>query len=130
MNSYYPTINIGDILTKRKLLGMIEHYGVVIGHNTVLHNTPGRGEHAVTIDEFVEGQAIEVKPTGADPTVVSARGREILAKPQRYHPAKRNCQHTVFEAIYGVAKSPTATLLLFFALLAVVFGVLISLRKR
>lgn len=130
MNQYYPTINIGDILTKRKLLGIIEHYGVVIGRNTVLQNTPERGEHAVTIDEFAKGQAIQVKPTGVDPSVVSARGQEILANPKRYHPAKRNCQHTAFEAISGEAKSPTATLALFVVAIAAIIAAVISLRKR
>jgi hypothetical protein len=129
MNSYYPAINIGDILTKRKLLGLIEHRGVVIGDDTVLHNTPQRGEHAVTVADFAGGQAITVKPTGADPSVVSARSREILAKPRRYNPLRRNCEHTASDASRGDAESPTATFVIFVTVIAAVIGVILA-RKR
>lgn len=130
MDQYYPTINIGDILTRRKLLGLIEHRGVVIGYDMVLHNTPERGEHAATLADFADGQAIKVKPTGADPSMVSTRSREILSRPQPYNPLKRNCQHTASEATDGVARSPGATLAILAMAIGVIFGVVISIRKR
>jgi len=131
-HSFYPTINIGDIITRRKLLGIIEHYGVVVGYDMVLHNTPGRGEHTATIAAFAGGQPVKVKPTGADPSIVSARSQEILANPKRYHPFRRNCEHTALEATRGEAKSPTATasLLVFVVAVFAFMGAAVFLRKR
>ena len=93
-------------------------------------NTPERGEHTVTIADFAEGQAIAVKPTGADPSEVLARGQRILANPQRYHAAKRNCQHTVSEVICGVAESAAATFALFVTAILAIIGMVIFLRRR
>jgi hypothetical protein len=107
MNHNYLNIGIGDLLFRPKL-GFIDHVGVGIGLNKVLHNLPGKGEHVSTIAEFGSGQPITVRPTGADPVAVAARARRSLANPKRYHLLFRNCQHTVSEILYGVAKSPLA----------------------
>ena len=99
------TLAIGDILIRSKAFGFINHVGVYLGFNTVLQNTRERGEHSCTIEEFCEGQKIQVLPTNGNPMNVLDRARRILANPQRYNPFLRNCEHTVSEAAQGRAKS-------------------------
>jgi len=101
-----PTINIGDILTRPKALGFIEHFGVAVARNMVLQNTPEKGEHLTTYDGFSAGKPVTVHKTGANPMSVQARSQQILANPKKYDAIRRNCQHTVYEVICGIAKSP------------------------
>jgi len=105
--NYTPVIGIGDRLARPKFFGLVQHEGVLVGYDTVLTNTPGKGEHIASLQDFAAGQRITVRPTGADPASVVARARRILARPRRYDPIARNCQHTVNESVYGVAKSPS-----------------------
>ena len=101
-----PHLNIGDVLTRPKCLGIIEHCGVLVGHDTVLHNTPGKGEHLATVREFSGGAPVKVRRTGANPSGVWARCQKILSAPKAYDPLERNCEHTTNEVAHGEAKSP------------------------
>lgn len=105
--NYNPAIGIGDVLARPKCFGFVQHLGVLIGYDTVLTNTPEKGEHVASLQEFAAGQRITVRHTSADPAGVVARARRILAKPKRYDPIIRNCQHTVNETVHGVPKSPS-----------------------
>lgn len=113
-------INIGDLLTRPKTLGFVDHYGVVVSPNTVLQNTPEKGEHLASVDEFAAGQRISVIRTSANPLEVQARCRKSLANRKAYNLVNRNCEHTAFEVAYGIAKSPQ-----FIA--AIIIGVIIFL---
>ena len=106
MNYYSPTISIGDLLIRPKALGLFDHIGVVVAPNTVLQNTPGKGEHLSTVNEFSNSQPIKVRHTGADPFIVTARAQKTLANPKQYDAATRNCEHTAYEIVCGIAKSP------------------------
>ena len=103
---YYPTIGIGDVLARPKLLGIVEHLGVLVDYDAILTNSPERGEHLTTLREFSDNKPVTVHATGVDPSVVAARTHNILSNPQPYDPIRRNCQHTTNEIIHGVAKSP------------------------
>lgn len=96
----------GDLLIRDKALGIFDHFGVVVAPNTVLQNTPERGEHLASVHEFAAGQLIKVTPTGADPSGVMVRARKVLADAKAYNPFSRNCEHTTSDVLYGVAKSP------------------------
>ena len=50
----------GDILSRRK--GVVMHRGVALGNGQVLHNTPSRGEHISSVEEFRAGQRLHVEP--------------------------------------------------------------------
>jgi len=106
--NYIANIGIGDLLFRPKFFGFmkLEHVGVVVPQNMVLHNTPERGEHVSTVQEFAAGQAVRVQKTGSNSADVLSRANKVLADPKRYNPAFRNCEHTAFEVISGVAKSP------------------------
>lgn len=121
MNYPISLINIGDVLTRSKVFGFVDHAGVLVAPNTVLQNTPERGEHAVTVEEFSAGQAIRVSRVGADPAIIGARSQRILTNPRRYHPFFRNCQHTVYETVTGIAKSPYVVIVFVLVCLAILF---------
>jgi hypothetical protein len=104
--NYSPAI--GDLLVRQKALGVFDHVGVLVGPNTVLQNTPDRGEHLATLQDFAAGEPIKVLPTGAHPAHVMARARQVLANAKAYNPFSRNCEHTVSEVVRGFAKSPQA----------------------
>src|SRR4029077_2949370 len=101
-----PALNIGDVLIRPKIAGFVDHVGIVVGAGLVLHNTPQNGEHIGTTQEFSAGQPVTVKQTGANPDAVVARAQQILANPKRYDAVFRNCQHTVTQTLFGIAKSP------------------------
>jgi len=103
---------IGDILKTRKDV-FIEHKGVYLGPNAVLTNTPEKGEHLTTYDEFAGLREVIVARTGANSASVIRNSQKILSRPKRYHPALRNCEHTSYEAAYGKAKSPSLFAALF-----------------
>jgi hypothetical protein len=110
--NYMTTINIGDLLTRPKFFGFVEleHKGVAVAPNIVLHNTPEKGEHLATLQEFSAGEPVKIHRTGESPASVIARSKKILANPKKYNPISRNCEHTASETIYGIAKSPLVIL--------------------
>ena len=123
--TYTPTI--GDLLIREKALGIFNHVGVLVAPNTVLQNTPEKGEHLAPVPEFAAGQPIKVLATGANPSGVIARTRRVLSNAKPYHPFSRNCEHTATEVVRGFARSPQ---LLFVVGLAVVIVLLVVLLPR
>jgi hypothetical protein len=123
--TYTPTI--GDVLVREKALGIFNHVGVLVAPNTVLQNTPEKGEHLAAVPEFAAGQPIKVLPTGANPSGVIARARRVLSNAKPYHPISRNCEHTATEVVRGFARSPQ---LLFFVGLAIVIMLAVMFWPR
>jgi hypothetical protein len=124
----YPSIlGIGDVLMRPKCFGFVQHRGVFLGGNAVITNTPDRGEHLATVDEFSAGERITPHRSGANPLDVLARGQRILAHPRKYDPIFRNCEHTASELTDGKAKSPSLT---FVVVLAATIGVIYALTRR
>jgi hypothetical protein len=97
---------IGDFLFSSKAYGAVNHVGVLVGPDIVLQNTPGKGEHVCTMDDFSGGGPVRVCPSGADHMGVLERTRRILAYPRKYNALLRNCEHTAYEAAHGSARSP------------------------
>lgn len=102
------TPSIGDLLIRPKFFNLVPHEGVFVGRNTVFHNTPVRGEHLSTLEDFAAGQEVTVQRTGADANAVSARFQKAIRNPQPYSALFRNCQHSASAVIKGVAMSPFA----------------------
>jgi hypothetical protein len=114
MNSN-PLVGIGDFLMRPKFLG-IDHTGVFLGAGMVFHNTPERGEHVSTVQEFSAGHPIRVQHTGANPATVIARVRKALANPKKYNLFFSNCEDSANEATHGKSKSPTVAIIVFLLL--------------
>ena len=122
-----PPIPIGTLLVYRKMFGLVKHYGVYVGPNTVLQNTPEKGEHLISLEEFCGGKTVRMIPTGAHPADVMARARKILANPKKYDLVNCNCEHTASETVHGKATSPQLILL---GLIFVAVAAVILLPKR
>ena len=95
----------GDIVSRRK--GLVMHHGIALGDGRVLHNTPFRGEHICSEDEFRSGRRMYV--ANAD---IDAR-RRTLQRAHGHHEAGRsynlltnNCEHTVSRMTTGRSHSP------------------------
>jgi hypothetical protein len=120
MNNHTSSLSIGDLLTRPKTIGIVAHVGIVVGPDTVLHNTPEKGEHLATVRDFANGYPVRVYSTGANGMTVQSRCRTTIAKRRKYHALLRNCEHTAYEVLCGIAKSPQV-------LAALTFGVIILL---
>jgi hypothetical protein len=98
MQRYLP----GDIVSRRK--GFVMHRGIALGDGRVLHNTPFKGEHICSEEEFRAGHSLHV--TRLDRT---ARQRALLhadVADRSYSLFNNNCEHTVYRAIGAEAESP------------------------
>ena len=125
--NYNSALSVGDVLVRPKFFGLVPHVGVLVGSNAVLTNTPAKGEHLSTLQDFSTGETITVRPSGAEPAGVIARAQKVLASPKRYNAVRRNCQHTVTEIVQGVAESPLITLMW---ILGAVFFMWVLVRRR
>ena len=93
----------GDILSRRK--GLVMHRGVALGNGQVLHNTPSRGEHISTVEEFRAGQRLHVERRSW------SQRRRALDQASRYRGRHyrlftNNCEHTATRVAGDRARSP------------------------
>ena len=96
----------GDVLLRKK--GEVWHFGIYMGNGWVLHNSPEAGERITTYDEYAAGQQVKVhQPDSSGRQQIMQRAWQIVRNPKAYNHLTRNCEHTVYEAIEGIAKSPT-----------------------
>jgi len=89
-----------------KVLGT--HVGLYIeSARQVFHNSPGRGEHLSTLDEFSEGKQITFEEVNSInyQTVVN-RINSSLANPQNYDLVKFNCEDSVYKILETNPHSP------------------------
>jgi hypothetical protein len=123
-------LNPGDLLLRPKCLGIIQHEGVVVGPNAVLHNTPDKGEHVSTVDEFADGKPVQVRPTATASAVIRSRANQLLCRPRPYDPFGRNCQHTASELVSGRASSAWVQVLTILLVVAAAALAISSLSKQ
>lgn len=96
----------GDVLHRWK--NGVWHLGIYMGNGQVLHNSPGVGERTTTLEAFAAGHQIYAwQPESTDRAEIMCRAWDIIIDPKPYDHLTRNCEHTVFEALQGKAKSPT-----------------------
>ncbi len=123
MSASYAIIRPGDILRRPK--GLHEHVGVAWFDGRVLHNSPRRGEHLSSVDEFAAGRAVRVQPTPTHyRSRVLANGVAVLRAPRGYHLLRNNCEHTAHYVVHG---RPTSPQLLAWTVIAL-FGAFVALR--
>ena len=83
-----------SVIARPKISGGGEHWGVLFPGNLVAHNTPERGEHVSTLQEFAPGGKFRVirhvLPEHFHETM--RRIHEAAKTPQAYHATKNNCQ--------------------------------------
>ena len=99
-------IHPGDIVLRRK--GPVMHQGIALDGNRVLHNTPRRGEHISSMDDFRRGKTVRTRrldETRRTRALHHVRDT-ISGDNRRYNLFRNNCEHTVMRATTGQANSP------------------------
>ena len=103
---FFNQLVAGDVLHRWK--DGVWHLGIFMGDGTVLHNSPGEGERRTSLRIYAAGQQIWAwQPESAGRAEIMRRAWDIVRNPKPYDHLTRNCEHTVFEAVKGEAKSPT-----------------------
>ena len=98
-------IRPGDIVSRRK--GLVMHRGVALGGGRVLHNTPLRGEHICSEEEFRAGKRLYVTHMDTDLRQRAVRRAHLHERERRgYNLLTNNCEHTVARAAHGEPRSP------------------------
>ncbi|MCY4096580.1 MAG: lecithin retinol acyltransferase family protein [Gammaproteobacteria bacterium] len=93
----------GDVVSRRK--GVFMHRGIVLEDGYVLHNTPLKGQHTSTLEEFSKNKS--VYPANHRPEVRDRTLSNVLDyEHRRYNPFNNNCEHTVTRATKNEARSP------------------------
>ena len=98
MQRYLP----GDIVSRRK--GFVMHRGIALGDGRVLHNTPFKGEHICSEDEFRAGHTLYVTRLDRAARQRALRHADFADRP--YSLFNNNCEHTVYRAIGDEVESP------------------------
>ena len=116
----------GDIVLRRK--GPVMHQGIALDDGRVLHNTPRRGEHVSSMEDFRRGKALRARRLDESQRARALRHAREAAegKAQRYHLFRNNCEHTVTRATTGEPRSQQ--LLAVAAGLVVGAAVLVAIR--
>ena len=93
----------GDIVSRRK--GPVQHRGILLTEDRVLHNTPRKGEHISTFEDFCRGKRARVRHLA---TAERERALQYAqaGRQRPYNPFTNNCEHTVTRATDGEARSP------------------------
>ena len=100
MSRYLP----GDIVSRRK--GFVMHRGIALGDGRVLHNTPFKGEHISSEEEFRAGQRLHVTRMDRAARQNALLHAEADAHARGYSLLANNCEHTVSRAIGAEPDSP------------------------
>lgn len=83
------------------------HHGVVLRDGTVLHNTPVRGVHVSSPEDFSKNKLVKTARLSRHQREATlARLAEDSALRDRYNPFTNNCEHTITRAARGRADSP------------------------
>ncbi len=98
----------GDIVSRRK--GPVMHRGIVLDEDRVLHNTPLKGEHVSTYEDFCRGKRARVRHLNAEERDRALHYAETRQQ-RTYNPFTNNCEHTVSRAAAGQARSPQLALI-------------------
>jgi len=98
-------IKPGFLLYRSKVF--VEHAGVYLGRNQVLHNSPTGDVEIISFAEYADGKTVKVIETGEhDYTVLAQRLTIILQDSSQYHVSANNCEHIANMLIYGRRFSP------------------------
>lgn len=125
----YSQLVEGDVLLRWK--EGVWHLGIFIGNGSVLHNSPGVGERVTSYAEYAAGKQVKAwQPDATKRGQIMDRAWQIIRNPQDYKHFTRNCEHTVYEAVDGKAKSPTVDNLVWAALIGVTIFLGIRYHKE
>jgi cell wall-associated NlpC family hydrolase len=98
-------LKAGDLLYRTK--GIVEHSGVYIGNNEVLHNSPTNNTEIVKLSKFAEGKDVKViyQPV-KDMEELLVRMKMLTSKETKYQWFANNCEQVSYLIIRGKKHSP------------------------
>lgn len=111
----YSNLNVGDLLYRSK--GVVEHAGVYLGSNEVLHIQPGSRLVKVPFEQYANGKSVSVKRQKIDHQGFSKRLSEVNRIGGVYCPISNNCEHTAYYLTAGKRMSPQLQVALGFGFL-------------
>ncbi|MBL4826718.1 MAG: hypothetical protein JKY66_03230 [Spongiibacteraceae bacterium] len=98
-------IKAGFLLYRSKVF--VEHAGVYLGKDQVLHNSPTGDVEIISFAEYADGKTVKFIETGEhDYTVLTQRLTSMLQDSEQYHVSANNCEHIANMLIYGRRFSP------------------------
>jgi hypothetical protein len=112
-------MNVKNLVAEvsRKKLGILRHAGVLLPSGKVAHNTPQRGEHISTVEEFADGQDVTIDFVVPDSEHAAVLNRILTAMvaPQRYDLFQNNCEIYANRMLAREAVSPQLRIAVFLA---------------
>ena len=103
----------------------LQHWGVLLSDNRVVHCAPVRGEHITSVEDFAAGEDITfvrmLVPPEYSPTM--RRIAESLRNPKAYHAVTNNCQTFATRMIGAEPDSPDLKAVVALLVVAAVVGV-------
>ncbi len=101
----YSKLKSGDLLHRSK--GIVQHAGVYLGNELVLHNQPGKGANITSYHDYAEGKEVNVTSAyGADIQQIASRLKDIIENDNQYQFLTNNCEHIAYHLIHGKKLSP------------------------
>lgn len=98
-------LNIGDLLYRSK--GLVEHVGVFLGNNKVVHSSPDYGISIDTLDDFSKNKTVKiVSVTDSNKNELATRLQRLLSYDSNYDLFANNCEHVASYLINGRKLSP------------------------
>ncbi|RBO82661.1 lecithin retinol acyltransferase family protein [Marinomonas aquiplantarum] len=98
-------IKPGDKLYRSK--SIVEHSGVYLGNNQVVHNSPSNHTEVVGLEEFADGKAVKViSNQHTDVGELNARVQTLLSKETKYQLFSNNCEQVSSFLLTGKKYSP------------------------
>lgn len=114
------------VVSRQKLNGLGQHWGVLFPHGMVAHNTEEQGVTLVTLDVFAAGKKVKVvrEVNNTQWTSTNYRFYQEIYNPKRYDLLENNCEtfanritghNPETTQVMGVAVISTVLLLLLMA---------------
>ncbi|MCL1077042.1 hypothetical protein D5R81_03915 [Parashewanella spongiae] len=97
-------LNIGDLLYRSK--GIVQHVGVFLGGNKVLHNSPDCNTAIVSLEKFSADKPIKVvRRSIKEPEFFKQRIDYALTIEKTYNPFSYNCEQLATYVVEGNSQS-------------------------
>ena len=89
-------INIGDTLYRSKLF--VQHVGLLVQEDQVLHNSPDGNIQLSSLEEYSNGKTVKVVSNDLDPIEqlkLLNKAEQMLLRAKQYGVISFNCEHLV-----------------------------------
>ncbi|MDD9180414.1 MULTISPECIES: lecithin retinol acyltransferase family protein [Aliivibrio] len=99
-------LNLGDLLYRSKLF--VEHAGIYLGSDRVLHNSPDGNVQICTLDEYSAGKPIKVilnQLSKEKQNELLHQAEQLISQAKHYGILSFNCEHLASSVLSGSSTS-------------------------